>query len=789
MKQEQTKSLAKFLKQLKLRMQIIRRTIMGQNKEWDWKLLTPAAVAVVVSIVLILMSVQPKRYDLQMDDVAPETSKATREIEDTVSTQKLIDEAVAAVDVRYTEDEQAMADTMSGMDAFAESCRMVRETAADEVERWRQQELNKLVAAELERNPDSDVTTADFTVDTAEFVYEDSFLQSLARMLPAGTTAQQVRCILDLSNEDLEVYCRILTSCVEATMKTGVKESLLSSAYDTIMADFTASLPSLNDDLRALALCAVRQYVKANLLLDTEALEAARQRAIESVTPVTFKSGEIIVEEGKRITEAQYEVLKSLNLLRSDRLDWSLYLSTIGFVVLTYGLLAIYIVQFHRTLLKDREHLWMICAQFCVVMVVSYLCQLADIRLAPVAACGIVVTVALRERIGLAVAIAASFLVGMMAGEGGQIVNANTLNVTLATAIGGCVSVFILRSGHKQIQRGTMLVSGALGGVVTAGIYFLVARSQSTGNYLPCIAYGIGSGVLSGMLCLGVMPFWENLFGLLTPMKLMELSNPNQPLLKKLLMEASGTYHHSIVVANLAEQAADAIGADGLFARTAAYYHDVGKMKRPVFSKENQVGPGNPHDHISPDLSAMILRSHVTDGVAIAKRYRIPRPIQNVIRSHHGDTLAAFFYGKASKLAQEQGLPPVNEASFRYPGPRPETKEEAVIMLADTIEAASRTLREHTPEAIRELVEKLVRGKLADGQLDDSPLTLRDLGILIESFIKTLSSTYHERIEYPDLPKSPSASSVSAQIPVQPVQAPVQQPMQNIQIPQELQEE
>jgi membrane-associated HD superfamily phosphohydrolase len=202
-----------------------------------------------------------------------------------------------------------------------------------------------------------------------------------------------------------------------------------------------------------------------------------------------------------------------------------------------------------------------------------------------------------------------------------------------------------------------------------------------------------------------------------------------------------------------------------------------------VFFKENQVGPGNPHDHIAPDLSAMILRSHVTDGVAIAKRYRIPKPIQAVIRSHHGDTMAAYFYGKANQAAQEQGLPPVSEAAFRYPGPRPKTKEEAVLMLADTIEAASRTLREHTPEAIRELVEKLVRGKLADGQLDDSPLTLRDLGILIESFIKTLSSTYHERIEYPDLPKQTATARVHKP------QAQPTAPVQRVQLPPELQEE
>lgn len=729
----------------------------------DWKLLLPALVAALVAIVMIMICVQPKRYDLQVDDVAPESIKATREIEDTVTTQKLIDEAVASVDVRYTEDEQALADVLSGMDDFTEACRVVRETAGEERERWRQQELNKMVAAALEANPQAEVSTDDFTVDMSAFTYTDAFLGNLAAMLPGEVTNEQVLALLSMRSEDVEVFCRVLKTCVETTMNTGVKESLIGEACNVIMDDFANSMSSVSDVQLALAREAVEANVKANLLLDTEALEAARQRAIESVTPVTYKKGELIVEEGKRVTEAQYEVLRSLSLLRSDSVDFGLYLCAAAFVVVAFILYCVYIYGFYPQLLARRQMLWMLSLQFSILMIVAYFCQLADIRLVPVAACALVITASLRERVALAANVLASFLVGMMAGGSGQIASAQTLHVMLANLVGGSVGVLLLRIRRTQIQRGTLLLAGAASGVASAIVYLLLAVVEASGGYTEAIAYGIGSGVLSGMLSLGILPFWENLFDVLTPMKLMELCNPNQPLLRRLLMEASGTYHHSIVVANLAEQAADAIGADGLFARTAAYYHDVGKLKRPVFFKENQVGPDNPHDHIAPELSAMILISHPTDGVALAKKAKIPRQIQDVIRCHHGDTLTAYFYGKACKIAEAQQNGSVHEADFRYPGPRPQTREEAVIMLADTVEAASRTLREHTPESIRALVEKLVRGKLADGQLDDSPLTLHDVSILIESFVKTLSSTYHERIEYPEMPKSMQQQIAPAQ--------------------------
>jgi putative nucleotidyltransferase with HDIG domain len=240
------------------------------------------------------------------------------------------------------------------------------------------------------------------------------------------------------------------------------------------------------------------------------------------------------------------------------------------------------------------------------------------------------------------------------------------------------------------------------------------------------------------------------MFNLVTNAKLLELSNPNQPLLHRLLLEAPGTYHHSIIVANLAEAAADAVGGNGLLARVGAYYHDIGKLKRPMYFKENQMGD-NPHDRTDPRVSAAILTAHPRDGAQMAQKARIPGPIVDIVRQHHGDSLAIYFYDKAVKLYGED----VDPSAFRYQGPRPHSKEAAIVMLADTIEAATRTLVNPNPEKMEQLIRKLVREKMNDGQLNESELTFSDLDKICSTFSTVLAGVHHERIEYPDIALPP----------------------------------
>ncbi len=270
----------------------------------------------------------------------------------------------------------------------------------------------------------------------------------------------------------------------------------------------------------------------------------------------------------------------------------------------------------------------------------------------------------------------------------------------------------------------------------------------SLNNSLWCA----GGVLIAVLLTIGFQPLLETVFNLPTPMKLMELSNPNQPLLRKLMLEAPGTYHHSIIVANLAEAAAEAVGANPLLARVGGYYHDIGKLKRPSYFKENQTGEKNAHDNTDPYVSAAIVTAHTMDGVAMGRAYRLPQEVLEMIGSHHGDTPVMYFYHKAVQLASDGE--PVDMDTFRYAGHPPKSAEAAILMLCDTIEAAVRTLQNPTAEAMEEFIVKLVRGKLEDGQLSDCPLTLRDIDKICAAVTTVLSGVFHERIEYPEMKRS-----------------------------------
>ena len=233
----------------------------------------------------------------------------------------------------------------------------------------------------------------------------------------------------------------------------------------------------------------------------------------------------------------------------------------------------------------------------------------------------------------------------------------------------------------------------------------------------------------------------------MTPAKLIELSNPNQPLLRRLMIETPGTYHHSMIVANLAEAAAEAIGADALLVRVGAYYHDIGKLVRPLYFKENQIGE-NPHDKTDPRVSTAILTEHTRDGVELAKKHHLPEPIIDMIQQHHGDTAAMYFYAKTVKQLGEENVD-IND--FRYDGPKPQTSEAAILMLSDTVEAAVRSIPEPTQAKISAMIRKLVRGKMEDGQLDECTLTFRDIGKICTAYETVLKGVFHERIEYPSV--------------------------------------
>ncbi len=322
------------------------------------------------------------------------------------------------------------------------------------------------------------------------------------------------------------------------------------------------------------------------------------------------------------------------------------------------------------------------------------------------------------------------------------VVGDKNFDFALYLFIGGSLSSIV---SHKIQSRIQFISHGFLSSLISALFVLAIELVYQTDGEM--ILYNsINSFVgtaLSFVLAYGTLPIWEYIFDYATPIRLMELSNPNHPLLKRLLLEAPGTYHHSLIVGNLSEVACEAVGGNYLLARIGAYYHDIGKLKRPFYFKENQIVEEDPHNKISPTLSALIITSHTKDGVEIGKEYKLPKQVLDIIRQHHGTTKVAFFYGKA--LTQNQQ---VSEQKFRYEGPVPQSKEAAIVMLADSVEAAVRALSSPTPQLIESTIRGIIYEKLMDGQLNSSNLTFKELETICDSFIKVLTGVFHKRVSY-----------------------------------------
>ncbi|OGO81708.1 MAG: hypothetical protein A2Y21_10885 [Clostridiales bacterium GWC2_40_7] len=327
-----------------------------------------------------------------------------------------------------------------------------------------------------------------------------------------------------------------------------------------------------------------------------------------------------------------------------------------------------------------------------------------------------------------------------------SLITKGEMSLIYISVISGTFSAFIV---SKANQRSKLSASGLI--VAGTNALVIVCLGLLNKSTLSGIANDGGmvalNGILSMIFTIGILPFFESTFNIITPLKLLELANPNQPLIKRLLMEAPGTYHHSLMVGNLAEVATEAIEGNALLARVGAYYHDVGKLKRPNFFKENQL-TDNPHDRMTANLSTLVITSHTGDGVEIAERYKIPLAIKEIVSQHHGTTLAAYFYYKAKKGDRSDT---VKQEDFRYQGPRPSSKEAAVVMLADSVEAAVRSMVDKTEGKIEGLIRKIIKDKLDDGQLDLCDLTLRDLDMIARAFLRVFGGYFHAREEYPEI--------------------------------------
>jgi putative nucleotidyltransferase with HDIG domain len=579
---------------------------------------------------------------------------------------------------------------------------------------------------------------------------EKTKLANLSEQVKVSTavTPDMYKALLNADERLLATARLDALALVRTAMQNGLQKADVQDAKDRIdkQQDIQTTEPWLQGFVKELA----KSQLKPNIVEDQEYTEKLRRAASQAVEPVTWKKGQSIIKQGEPVTDEQYAMLEDLGLV-GRHAD---YRSVIGTAVISFvivGLMALYMARYRADLLDQDRKLMLLGIIGIGTLLLSLLMKAFSDALGssvaylmPVAVNGMLVSILLDSRAALLQNALLAILVGLST-------DVDQMNFALVALVGATVGSYAVSrvESRSDIYRAGLAVSGA--NVLTIlGIYLL--RASSLWALRPWIDAGLGflNGMVTAMIVTGALPLFETLFGILTPLKLLELSNPNHPLLKKLLVEAPGSYHHTILVANLCEAAAEAIGADTTLARVGAYYHDIGKTKRPEFFVENQFGGENPHDKLPPSLSSLIITSHVKDGLEMAREARLPREIIDFIPEHHGTTLVSYFYHKASKDNQAEY---VLEEDFRYEGPKPRSKETAILMLADSCEASVRAIRGKGPLTVDQIeaqVRRIVDDRLKQGQLEECDLTLRELDVIVKTFVKVLSGVHHARVEYPE---------------------------------------
>lgn len=532
---------------------------------------------------------------------------------------------------------------------------------------------------------------------------------------------------------------------IDQVMRREMREGYLEDAVEGLP---TLVSLDLSGEETVVTIALAQHFLIPNSFLDAAATAEAQARAREEVPPVlrTFKAGEIIVEEGKVVTAEHIEALDHFGL-RQSQAKWTDFIGVGLLAILGTSLLCLYLARFQPDVLWDGHQLLLLVllTAFFVLGAGLMVPGAVVLRyLSPAPALAMLAAAALGPHAGVATAVFLGGTTGFIADH--------SLEMTAYAALGGLVAALTL----ERVERiGALFRAGAFVALAHVGVIAIFRLPQGIvqpADLLAAALVGVANGGISASLALGGLFLVGPLFDITTTMRLIELSRPDHPLLQRLLREAPATYHHSLMVANLAEQAAERMGADALLTRVGAYYHDVGKIARPYFFTENQVEGVNPHERLDPHTSAEIIISHVKDGLELARRYRLPRRIRAFIPEHHGTNRASFLYSKAVQLAGDAAL--VDGSEFHYPGPRPRNKETALVMLADGCEAAVRAMRPTSAEEVVEIVNRVIAERVADGQLSECDLTLRDVEIAREAFISALKGAFHPRIQYPDLPAS-----------------------------------
>ncbi|HWJ80519.1 MAG TPA: HD family phosphohydrolase [Niallia sp.] len=683
-------------------------------------------------------NVKPEKLNVELFSVADQTIRSPITIEDKISTEKKKTDAINQVQDVYVVNKEIAQNRVDLISSIFDSVTEVNNEVEKEMQEKRKKAEKENKSGSI-KEPTIDEKLKRLKGKLTQEVSNDIMDSSLKAMLP-------------YSEDNLEIAKDITVTAIHTVMNGKIPSDEVENAKKRVE-DYLKSSDGLNSDLKSASIDLGRFAIIQNEFYDPTATEEMRQQAEDSVEPVRVLQGQIIVEEGQLISRDIHRQLGLVGLLDSDNSIQPF----LGLCLIVLAFLALVYFYLIRRTAKEEKNIQSLIMVSIILIITILLMKTVSIfqqfeyteigYIFPAAMAVMLIKLLLDEKSAIMVTIILSICGMIMFNEG----IANTFNVKMGIYImaGGLSGILFL---NKKNQRSNILRTGVyisfVNIITILSILFLQNGHYEAKEFGIYMLMAVISGVISAVLTIGTLPIFEAGFGILSTMKLIELSNPNHPLLKKILTEAPGTYHHSVMVANLAESACEAIGANGLLARVGCYYHDIGKTKRPQFFIENQMNMGNPHDRIPAQASKNIIIAHATDGAQLLRKYKMPKEIVDIAEQHHGTTLLKYFYFKAKEKGGE-----VKEADFRYPGPKAQSREVAIIGIADSVEAAVRSLNSPTTGQIDALIKNIIADRLQDGQLDECDLTLKELEVVRNTLSETLKGIFHSRIEYPDMKK------------------------------------
>ncbi len=678
------------------------------HRWWAWVrlILLGTTLSAVTAVVMVQPLMPTGQVTLEVGDVAPETIRApyTLAYDSTIRREEEREAAASGVDPVYTSPQGDLA--RQQLERAREVLDYLGSVRADSLASTGRQRGWVLAVPEL-----------------------------------SDLSAEVIDSMLDMSEQSWDRVELETLAVIGEVMRQEIREGEISTARRRVPRMVGLDL---SDEEAAVATALTQAFVVPNSFLDPEATSEAQTLAREDVGPVArrFEEGQVIIREGDRVRALDIEALDQFGL-RQTRTGWKDVVSSAALAVVSVTLLYLYLARFEPDVVWHGQEP-LILALLTIVFVFGSGLMVPSGRvlryLAPAPALAMLLTATVGRHAGAASAVFLGAITGIVAD--------GSLYMAIYATAGGLIAALAL----DRVERiGEVFRAGAfvaLTHVCLLGIYYLVQVGTLPSELIASTLAGVMNGGISSSLALGGLFLIGPLFDVVTTMRLIELSRPEHPLLQRMLREAPATYHHSLMVANLAEQAAEGIGANALLTRVGAYYHDVGKMTRPYFFSENQAEGMNPHDRLDPETSAEVIVGHVTDGLELARRHRLPSRVRAFIPEHHGASRVSFLYHKAVQLAGDEGL--VDEGHFRYPGRKPQSRETALVMLADGSEAAVRSARPESGDEVAEIVNRIIDQRIEDGQLNESDLTLRDIEVIRAVFTSALKGTFHPRIKYPE---------------------------------------